>query len=149
MKQHLLAACLLALCSGAMAGEHVYPVDNPAYQAECASCHIAYPPQLLPADSWRRLMAGLARHFGADASLDAKALAEIGAYLDHNASRRVQVPPAAESRISATAWFGREHRKVPAAVWNSPGVKSASNCAGCHVQAEKGDFSERSLRVPR
>jgi nitrate/TMAO reductase-like tetraheme cytochrome c subunit len=152
MKNPLAAACLFGLsCLSltAVAGEHVYAIDNPAYKAECASCHIAYPPQLLPAESWRGLMAGLGRHFGTDASVDAKAGAEIGRFLEQNASRRVQVPPIAASRISETVWFSREHRKVAAGSWSSPTVKSAANCSGCHTQAEKGDFSERSLHVPR
>jgi hypothetical protein len=149
MNKHLIVAGMLGLCSPAMAAEHVYPIDNAAYKAECASCHLSYPPQLLPAESWRTLMAGLGRHFGTDATVDAKSMAEISRFLDQNASRRAQVPPVAEPRISATAWFSREHRKVPSATWSSAAVKSASNCAGCHTQAEKGDFSERTLRLPR
>ena len=43
----------------------------PRYQQECAACHVAFPPGMLPADSWRRLMNDLPRHFGTDASLDA------------------------------------------------------------------------------
>ena len=27
----------------------------PKYQQECAACHVAYPPGMLPADSWQRL----------------------------------------------------------------------------------------------
>ena len=51
------------------------PLDVPAaYTLECASCHTAYPPGMLPARSWERLMAGLDRHYGSDASLDAKTL---------------------------------------------------------------------------
>lgn len=26
-------------------------VENPAYRTECGSCHVAYPPKLLPADA--------------------------------------------------------------------------------------------------
>lgn len=28
----------------------------PKYQQECSSCHVAYPPDMLPAASWQRLM---------------------------------------------------------------------------------------------
>ena len=35
------------------ADREIFRIDNPAYHAECASCHIAYPPQLLPKESWR------------------------------------------------------------------------------------------------
>ena len=42
----------------------------PAYQQECAACHLAYPPGMLPAPSWKRIMGGLEHHYGTDASLD-------------------------------------------------------------------------------
>ena len=54
------------------------PADAPpAYVRECGDCHVAYPPGLLPATSWRRLMAGLDRHYGSDASLEPQ-LAQLG-----------------------------------------------------------------------
>ena len=42
----------------------------PAYKQECAGCHMAYPPGMLPAGSWSRMMKGLDQHYGTDASLD-------------------------------------------------------------------------------
>jgi hypothetical protein len=125
----------------------------PAYKAECASCHVAYPPALLPADAWKRLMGGLERHFGTDASLDAATAKAIGAWLEANAGtyRKVRREGAAppEDRITRSAWFQRKHDEVPAATWKRPDVKSPANCAACHTQADQGDFSERQLRVPR
>jgi nitrate/TMAO reductase-like tetraheme cytochrome c subunit len=127
----------------------VFLVDNSVYRAECASCHIAYPPQLLSKESWRALMGDLANHFGTDASVDAKTAQEIQRYLEANAggARAGEVKPPL--RITETHWFRHEHDEVPAAVWKVPAVKSAANCGACHTQAERGDFSERSLRVPR
>lgn len=122
----------------------------PKYQQECAACHVAYPPGLLPAASWQRVMANLPRHYGADASLEAAALEELTAWLQANAGSRKRVreqPP--EDRISRAAWFVREHEKVPAAAWKLPAVKSAANCNACHRQAEQGDFNERAVRIPR
>ena len=96
------------------------------------------------------MMAGLGHHFGSDASLDAASTAEILTFLEKNASRRklktVATPPL---RITETSWFKREHDEVPAATWKNPLVKSAANCAACHVEAEQGNFSERSLRLPK
>ena len=45
----------------------VAAVENPLYQEECGSCHMAYPPGLLPGRSWEKLMTGLADHFGENA----------------------------------------------------------------------------------
>ena len=121
---------------------------NATWKAECGSCHIAYPPALLPASSWRQLMAGLPRHFGTDASLDAASAAEIGAFLERNAGGGRRGGEAAQ-RITATRWFQHKHDEVSAAAWRSPRVKSAANCGACHGGAERGDFDEHSVRIPR
>ncbi len=123
-----------------------------AYQQECSSCHIAYPPGLLPAASWQRLMNNLPRHFGADASLDAATVSQISEWLQGHAtidakSRRNAAPPP-EDRITRSAWFVREHREVSAATWQRPSVKGPSNCAACHTRADQGDFSEHDIRIP-
>ena len=52
-----------------------------AYTQECGACHLAYPPSLLPARSWQRLMTGLDRHYGSDASLDTAQQQQIGTWL--------------------------------------------------------------------
>ena len=122
----------------------------PQYKAECASCHLAYPPGMLPAASWQRLMSNLQRHFGTDASVDAAAAKELSAWLSANAGtdRRVRDAPP-EDRITRSAWFIREHHEVSAATWQRPAIKGAANCAACHTRADQGDFSERSIRIPR
>jgi Dihaem cytochrome c len=122
----------------------------PKYQQECAACHVAFPPGLLPLASWQTLMANLPRHYGTDASLDAASARELSTWLAAHAgsSRRVRDAPP-DDRITRSAWFTREHDEVPAATWKLPAVKSASNCAACHTQAAQGDFSERSVHLPR
>src|SRR3990170_4941454 len=67
---------------GVNRGKPVQPAQtNAKWRQECASCHIAYAPGLLPAESWRKVMAGLDKHFGSDASLDAGDNKEITAFL--------------------------------------------------------------------
>lgn len=121
----------------------------PVYQQECAACHLAYPPGLLPAASWQRLMGGLDRHYGADASLEPAQVQEIGRWLNAHAGtyKRVNEAPP-EDRITRSAWFERKHRKVEAAVWKLPSVKSAAQCAACHTGAEQGRFDDDKLRMP-
>jgi hypothetical protein len=119
----------------------------PAYQQECAGCHVAYPPRLLPAQSWQRIMSTLTHHFGTDASLDATQVGQISAWLAKQASATRQAPP--EDRITRSTWFVREHHELPPAVWNRPSIQGASNCAACHTRADQGDFNEHSIRIPR
>jgi hypothetical protein len=126
-----------------------YTASNPLWKAECGSCHIAYPPQLLPARSWRAMMSSLDKHFGTDASLDPKAAADITAFLQGNAGRDRAPSAQPVLRISETRWFVREHDEVPARTWKGAQVKSPSNCAACHVNAEQGDYSEQTVRMPK
>jgi mono/diheme cytochrome c family protein len=153
---HALAIAMLL--SGAGASQASGAADArvptlPAYQQECASCHLAYPPGLLPAASWRRLMNNLPRHFGTDASIDAAALQQLSGWLEANAGTYKKVArdptPPPQERITRSAWFVREHDEVPAATWARPAIRSAANCAACHTRAEQGEFRERDIRIPR
>jgi hypothetical protein len=123
---------------------------NERWRTECGSCHIPYPPRLLPAQSWQRLVSQLDQHFGTDASVDAATAAELEAYLvRHAGSVARPAPPPGSVRITDTRWFRHEHDEVPPAVWAFPAVKSAANCAACHAGAGQGDFRERGIRIPR
>ncbi len=142
------------LISAAHAGddddERMPAVKNALFQAECGSCHVAYPARLLSAASWRAMMSGLDKHFGSDASLDAESAREIGAYLEKNAGRdRYAASGKLILRITETRWFQREHDEVSARTWKNPKVKSAANCAACHTQAVNGKYSEHDIRIPR
>jgi hypothetical protein len=123
---------------------------SPQYKKACESCHVAYPPTLMPAASWSRIMGNLPKHFGTDASLDPAALKDISGWLFAHAGtyKRVSEEPP-QDRITRTAWFVRKHREVSAATWKLPAVKSAANCGACHTQADTGDFNERHIRTPR
>lgn len=133
-------------------GSMIKNVTNETWKTECASCHMAYPPGLLPAESWKAMMNNLSDHFGTDASLDAETVKEILPFLEENASqRRTEKDAKGEPilRISETAWFKDEHDEISKSTWTSPKVKSASNCIACHTQAEKGNFDEDTVKIPR
>lgn len=139
----------------AQAGDDDYfpPVRDKATLAECGSCHLAFPPSMLPAASWKRMMRGLDDHFGDDASLDADTVAAITRYLVRNAGDargarrdgkllRGLDPDAAPLRITELPKWRREHRKVPRSDWASKEVGSKANCTACHVDAELGYFED-------
>ena len=153
----LAATALATLSAAAAADDGPRTPLLPAYVQECGSCHVAFPPGLLPAASWQRLMGGLGRHFGSDASLDAASTQQLAAWLQANAGsgKRAAAPPK-DDRITQGAWFQREHREV-AARFGTPAVngavngavKGASDCAACHTRAVDGSYREREIRVPR
>jgi hypothetical protein len=142
-----LAAC--ARYNGEDRGKPVLPTQiNAKWQAECSSCHMAYPPGLLPAASWKKIMAGLDRHFGADATLSAADTAEITSFLVQNPSNR-WTSTAAPLRTTEGEWFAAKHHEINASVWARASVKSKSNCSACHSGAERGVFDEHGVRIPK
>jgi hypothetical protein len=144
----LLATLALSALAGSDHGHHT-PL-RPAYVQECGACHTPYAPGLLPAASWQRLMGGLPRHFGTDASTDAATQHSLSTWLQQNAGtgkRGREEPP--EDRITRAAWFSREHHEFNAGTWKRPAIKSPANCGACHTQAAQGHFSEHDIHVPQ
>jgi len=134
--------------------------DNAKWRVECASCHALYHPALLPERSWRKMMSSLNQHFGENAKLDAATQKEITEFLaahaaDRSTNRRVQKiarsVPAGETPLRATdtAYFIHKHNEIRADIWQRKAIGSKSNCAACHAEAEKGNFDEHRIRIPR
>lgn len=146
----LLSAGLLVSAAGhADEGRGARVPLLPKYQQECAACHVAYPPNLLPAESWQRLMHGLPNHFGTDASLDPATVQQLSGWLEQHAAtgkRSRTAPP--QDRITRSTWFQHEHDEISPRTWQLPKVKSASNCAACHIHANQGVFDEHDVRIP-
>jgi cytochrome c553 len=122
---------------------------NPTWVKECSACHVGYAPGLLPAESWRKVMLGLDKHFGTDASLTAPESKDVTTFLVANASNR-WTSASVPLRITETQWFRSKHnsKEISPAVWQRASVKSAANCQACHAAADKGDFNEHSIRIP-
>lgn len=149
------SAALLALACAlpaAWADSREMPASAmlPAYKQECAGCHMAYPPGMLPASSWSRMMKGLDQHYGTDASLDPAMVRQISTWLEAHAgtTKRVREAPP-KDRITQSAWFERKHREVEPAVWKRAAVGSRANCMACHTRAEQGDFDDDRIRIPK
>ena len=142
-------ALVAATAALADAGRRMPAGTPPAYRDECGSCHVPYPPGLLPARSWARLMDGLGRHYGSDASLDEATLRRLSQWLQAEAGtgRRVGEPPP-EDRLTRAAWFERRHRRIDPSVWTLASVGRASNCGACHPGAARGEYDDDRLTVP-
>lgn len=133
--------------------------DNAQWREECGSCHLAFHPSLLPARSWARLMAGQAQHFGSDLALDDATRAALLAFMTANAAEQQQTeaafkisqslaPGAEPLRITETPYWVNKHRDISAAQWRQTQVKSKTNCAACHQDAQAGTFEDGAMRLP-
>lgn len=150
MKNSYLLSLAIILAMPAYAEKQLATSNAPkSYEAECASCHMAFPPGLLGTKNWLSIMGGLDKHFGTDASLDIKTKTEISSWLTKNAaSKQKYAALAPDNRITKSAWFIKEHDELRAEVWARASVKSAANCMACHKDAATGGFSERNIQVP-
>ncbi|MDO8925452.1 MAG: cytochrome C [Sideroxyarcus sp.] len=152
MKRVLLFVALLPLAAYAddLRPLHAAP---PAFQAECGSCHVAFPPQLMIADDWRRVMSSLDKHYGDNAGLDEKTRQTLEDFhVRHAGGRKVGAGRTAQAgeppRLTQTDWFQREHRKVSRTDWTHEKVKTPANCAACHTKAAEGSYREREIVMP-
>lgn len=136
------------------------PAMNVDYRKECGSCHMAYPPGLLPARSWERLMGDVKDHFGENTELDPETRAVITRYLVDNAAEQADTRRAAKFlrsipthqtplRITGIRYFQHKHDEIPERmVTGNPQVKSFANCTACHRTADEGDFDDDNVRIP-
>jgi cytochrome b len=134
--------------------------DNAKWREECGSCHLGFHPNLLPARSWKKLMAEQDKHFGTDLALDESTRVAVLEFLVNNAAERSDREAAfkinrsikAEEtplRISETPYWINKHREIADPVWLSAKVKSKANCAACHLDAEAGTFEDAAMQLPR
>lgn len=133
---------------------------NPLYTEECGSCHMAYPPQLLPQRSWDKIMSGLEDHFGEYATVSTEKSASISSFLQQHSAENspysrsssfLRSIPATDTpiRITATSYFQRKHDEIPdRMITGNPQVGSASQCNLCHAKADQMQFDEDSVNIP-
>lgn len=141
------------------AGGYLADPSHAVYRQECGDCHMAYPPPLLPAGSWKTIMDSLDEHFGDNAELDAARATEISAYLARHSAgedRSAYSDRAARAaggtqplRITATDYFVGQHHEIPRKmVEDNAGIGRFSRCEACHTGAADGSFDEHQVRIP-
>jgi len=137
-----------------------YETAHPLFVEECASCHLLYPPFLLPKRSWKSMMATLSDHFGDDASLDEADRLAIEAYLLQNSAESSTKEAAfyiLESidkkkdiiAISQTPYWEKRHKNIDKTVFNAKKVRTKSNCKACHQGFEQGLIEDDKIVLPK
>lgn len=132
------------------------------YEEECGACHYAYPPGLLPARSWKKLMAptALEDHFGDNAELDEEMRIKLETLLVNNAADKSHYKRAkkiivslrdeeAPMRITEVRFFRRKHHDLEDKhVKENKKVKSLSYCDKCHRKAKDWIFDDDTVDIP-
>ena len=146
--------------SSSKRNSNTVPVKNSLYEQECSSCHFAYPPNLLPGQSWQKIMSTLDEHFGENAELDDSDRIAIQDYLLNNSADKSKTKRSkkimrsysasdASLRITELRYFKHEHDEIPnRMVKDNPKVRSFSQCDSCHQDAKDGRFRESRINIP-
>jgi len=130
---------------------------NKSYASECGDCHFAYHPSLLPANSWRKLMAGLSEHFGEDASLGKDTAQQLSVWLQKYASEQWDTEAATNLRriatanplsITASPYWKKRHSEISKSVFSRKAIGSKGNCIACHKDARTGRFDDQQISIP-
>ena len=136
-------------------------LEHMGWLEACGACHLAYGQGMLPARSWQRILAGLAGHFGTDASIDGELRETITAFLVANAAdnpratlgmqriARSIVATNAPLRITSTPMFRYFHDEVSDSIWRREKIGTPANCPACHTRAAEGRYYDWEIRIPK
>lgn len=133
-----------------------YKIQNPLFAKECASCHILYPPNLMPKKSWETMMGNLENHFGDDASIDDESNKNILDFLVKNSAELSTTKASYRFlnsigdkdiiALSKTKFWEKKHRDIPKELFKHKEIKSKANCKACHSDIEKGLLENENIK---
>lgn len=154
---HQLKIWLVLACGlGSAWAQAQVSVPIPAftpYTQQCNVCHFAYPPGMLPAASWKKLMDDMPQHFTGLVMINIDTQNDISQWLQTHAGTFAPVaeePP--QNRITQSLWWQKIHMnnsKLPAAMWKKPSVAKGSSCVTCHQNAAKGEYNAKAVLLPK
>lgn len=112
-----------------------YQLGKELYLENCASCHVPLPPEVLPSETWRRLLLEPEQHFGQQLKpLIGPVLITMWDYI-RAYSRPEEAKKPLPYRISESPYFKALHPRVKF----SQTVKPAS-CVICHPGAAQYNY---------
>ncbi len=104
-----------------------YQLGQELYLENCASCHIGLPPEVLPSETWRRLLLEPEQHYGQQLKpMIGPSLRLVWDYLQ-TYSRPEQAKNSTPYRISESRYFKALHPRVKLPQPLNPG-----SCVTCH-----------------
>ncbi len=147
---------LYGIIINASEGEDELFETDAVYIDECGACHLAYPPGLLPVQSWQGIMSGLEDHFGESAETDEETATHIANYLERVALQKGKPSPMSQMlrnmpddpplRITEFPAFITAHAEIPIQLQVEKLDEGfLSPCADCHRQAASGRFDKELL----
>ncbi len=104
-----------------------YQLGQELYLENCASCHVALPPEVLPSETWRRLLLEPEQHYGQKLQpIIGPSLLIMWDYLK-TYSRPLDVKQPTPYRVAASPYFKALHPRV-----DLPQPVKPASCVTCH-----------------
>ena len=162
MRLFILTAAAVMAFTGIAKAESFAVVSDPTVVKECGTdCHMPFPPETLPQESWKKIIGNLSDHFGEDASLAPETVKVILDYHLANSNDVLNTRAAsrwrtnfAPARIQDAPRFKKKHTgcsqdKLDMIAANEK-VKSWSNCQACHPGIVRtGSGEDNATFLPR
>ena len=129
---------VLGWCVSAQEGLSQRQLEQAAYVRACGSCHVALPAEVLPRDTWRRLVQD-PNHYGQQIEpLTGAALQLAWGYLGAD-SRLLNDFESVPYRLRESRYFTAQHPDV-----TLPDPVRVTSCIDCHPRVNLGDFATLS-----
>jgi hypothetical protein len=136
----LLASLMGSLLAGVQAQQDLTPTQlaQAQYVRSCGTCHVALPAQVLPTETWQRLLQD-PNHYGQQIQpLTGVTFQLAWGYLRPN-SRPLRQGEPVPYRLAESRYFRALHLQV-----DFPTPVRVSGCVDCHPKVEAGDFATLS-----
>lgn len=111
-----------------------YEANYSVYVEQCASCHVALPPAVLPIESWQTLVTDTA-HYGVQLNLTQLDQQLMVNYLQTYSRRHIGSGPI-PYRVKDSDYFQALHPNV-----ELPQPVNLRSCTSCHINASNQDYS--------
>jgi hypothetical protein len=116
-----------------------YQLGKELYLENCASCHVAIPPEVFPTETWRRLLQEQNQHYGKQLKpLTGPSLLVMWDYL-RTFSRPGKENESVPYRMSESRFFKALHPRV-----DVPQTTKVGSCVSCHPGAVQFNYRELS-----
>ncbi|MGD1702101.1 diheme cytochrome c [Dapis sp. BLCC M229] len=112
-----------------------YRLGLSLYLENCATCHVAVPPQVLPTESWQIILRD-SQHYGVQLpTLIDPPRQLVWNYLQVSSRRKSQQDERIPYRIASSRYFKALHPKV-----ELPQQLNIKGCISCHPKVKNFDF---------
>ena len=138
--------------------DHLKPVTNQTYKETCGECHFAYQPELLPSESWLKILNQFDKHFGEGIETDPDTIINISDYLITNGAENSSAEQSVKImrclggqvpiRITDIPYIRKKHHELDPAILERKSIGSLSNCIACHTTAEYGIYDDDDVKIP-